>query len=1162
MSDQAYFDEIETVVKQTYDLCNQARAKGFDPKPKVEIPLAKSLAEKCVGLISTVYPQLLNSGITERILDLEKSYGKLDPTVSFVIAEEVAHQKFCSFESTLEAMDAGIRIGFAYTTLGVVSSPIEGYTSLKVGKTKEGKEYLKAYFSGPIRSAGTTASCIVLMLIDYMREVFGYAKYDPSEEEVKRYITENYDYHERVTNLQYCPMEKEIEFLAARLPIQLCGEPTEKLEVSNYKNLARVETNNIRGGMCLVFSEGLAQKAKKGFRLYNAAKANGVTATGWDFLDEFLNLQKELTSAKGKGKKGGGVPTYIRDLVAGRPVFGHPSRSGSLRFRYGRSRVSGFSAASIHPATMAITDDFIATGTQLKIEKPTKGCTVTPCDTIMGPIVKLKNGSVKYISTKEEARKIYSDVEEILYLGDVLFPFSDVVNRNYDLLKPGYVSEWWHLELKEKDLERAKTIHPDQVSFEEAIDLSQQYGLPLHPLYVPFWTQISSEEFAALLSWLSLGHFEGKLLLPFAPESRIEYAQAKRALELIGLPHQVTLEHVLLPLPECHILFSNLGLDLSFLSSGEGSIQPLLANKDFSGDDSVLSKINSQSLFVIKDTAGDFIGSRMGRPEKAKLRKLTGSPNVLFPVGEEGGRLRSVQEACSVGHVKTSAPLFYSPETGKMTLYPRCEESGVLCEPRYYYRDTKEISSEPKKEEREGLPYSFQEIPIGEYFERAREKLGLRRDQLPPLVKGIRGMSSDSKAVEHLAKGILRAKHNLQVNKDGTIRMDATELPLLSFRPLEVGTSVSRLKELGYEIDVYGAPLERDDQILELKPHDVLIPSSPETPDEKGEDIFTAVCNFVDDELEYIYGLPRFHNISSKEDLIGQYGACMAPHNCAGVVCRFIGFSNTLGFLASPYMHAAMRRDCDGDEAAVMLLSDVLLNFSRSFLPGHRGGTQDAPLVLNARIEAGEVDDQILDLEACPEFTYPLELYQLAEQRKHSSEVKSILLVKDLLRENKNPFEHINFTHDTSDFNDSVICSAYKLLETMQDKVRHQMELVERIRAADTADTARLVIERHFIRDMRGNLRKFSMQQFRCVQCNEIIRRPPLNGRCPACGRGKIIFTIHEGGIKKYLEPAIELITTYNLSPYIKQSIEITKRYIDSVFGKETEKQEALSQWV
>ena len=102
--------------------------------------------------------------------------------------------------------------------------------------------------------------------------MFGYAKYDPNEDEVKRYVTENHDYHERISNLQYMPTDEEIEFLAKNIPIQIAGEPTEKKEVSNYKNLPRVDTNCIRGGMCLIFSEGLAQKAAKGFRLLKGVK--------------------------------------------------------------------------------------------------------------------------------------------------------------------------------------------------------------------------------------------------------------------------------------------------------------------------------------------------------------------------------------------------------------------------------------------------------------------------------------------------------------------------------------------------------------------------------------------------------------------------------------------------------------------------------------------------------------------------------------------------------------------------------------------------------------------------------------------------------------------------------------------------------------------------
>ena len=1160
METETYFKNIEKEVRKVYKVAEQAREKGLDPVNKVEIPLAMSMAEKVVGLISTIYPQMTGCGIDKRILELEKEYGKLDPTIVFKIAEEVAKQKFCKFADLLEAIDAGIRIGLAYVTIGVVSSPIEGFTGLKLGKTREGKDYFIAFFSGPIRSSGTTANCITLMLIDYLRETFGYAKYDPTEEEIKRCVTENYDYHDYVTNLQYLPTVEEATFLAKNLPIQLAGDPTEKLEVSNYKNLDRVDTNFIRGGMCLIFSEGLAQKAAKGFRLLNIAKDKGIKATGFDFIPEYIKIHEKRDVGEVDDS-----PTYIKDLVAGRPVFGHPSMSGGFRFRYGRGRVNGFSAVSLHPATMAITDGFIATGTQLKLEKPTKGCVTTVCDSIDGPIVKLFNGSVKKIKTKEEAKKLYADVEEIIYLGDILFPFSDVENRNADLVKPGYVEEWWELELEEKG---GKINNCFNVDLDEAIRLSKEYEIPLHPEFIFYWTQISKEEFSNLIKWIKDSVIaDKKIIFPYNKDVQEKFVQGKRALELLGIEHGVTIENVVIEREKTKALLVNLGIDLRVLEKG-GAIKDFVIEKDYKlvpkgiapegGNKPILEIVNSVSDFEIKDKAGDFIGSRMGRPEKAKLRKLVGSPNILFPVGKEGGRLRSLQASCEVGKIRNSFPVYYCDKCKKETIYPACEDCGEISQKMFYCFECKETSLKKCRNHDIGAPFYTRDIDVNHYYNKAVEKLGLSKSELPVLIKGVRGTSSGNHQIENLAKGILRASHNLQVNKDGTIRFDCTELPLISFKPKEVSVSIDKLKELGYDKDIYGKDLVDEEQILELMPHDVVLPSSPETLDEKADDVFINVCKFIDELLVKFYGEKSVYGVKTREDLVGQLGVCMAPHNCAGVICRFIGFSNSLGLFASPYMHAAIRRDCDGDEAAIMLLGDVLINFSREFLPSHRGGTQDAPLVLNAKIDAGEVDDQILDFELS--WGYPLELYQLAEQRKHSSEVK-IKNVKSVLKEGKNPLINLGFTHNTTDFNDGVVCSSYKILPTMQEKVRHQMELVEKIRAADTSDTARLIIERHFIRDLKGNFRKFSMQGFRCVACNEIMRRPPLKGVCSKCG-GKIIFTINEGGIKKYLEPAIDLANKYGLSSYVKQNLQLIKENIDSVFGKELERQEKLGEWV
>lgn len=1150
VADENYFHEIIRGVRSEYSVAEAARKKGIDPVNKVEIPLAMSLAEKAVGLISTIYPQMgdeIGKKISNKILELEKEFGQLDIAVSMKIAEEIAKERFCRFESLLQAIDAGIRVGFAYNTLGVVASPIEGYTGLSIEKTRDGKEYFVARFSGPIRSAGTTAMCVVLILIDYLREMFGYSKYDPDDREVRRYVSENCDYHERISNLQYLPTEEEILFLAKNIPIQIDGDPTEDKEVSNYKDLPRVKTNFIRGGMCLCFSEGLAQKAAKGWRLLKSFKDRGFQSSGWDFLPDYISLHKK----REKGTKDT-TATYIKDIVAGRPVFGHPGRSGAFRFRYGRSRAAGFSATAVHPATMFISNNFLSSGVQLKTERPTKGCIITGCDSIDGPIVKLKDESIKKLKDLDEAKGIYGQVSEILYFGDILFPLGDVINRNAELPTPGYVQEWWRLDL-EKKTELKSDFDEFSVSFDQAVELSSKYNVPIHPDFIFFWSQITKEEFFYLCDWMQSAQWTGKLVLPFAKHERDKFSKGKRALEILGVEHDIFLDNVIIK--EGDVFLSNFGANIG---SDFKNIFSSIIKENIDSDRSVLQIINFISDFVIKDKAGDFIGSRMGRPEKAKLRKLPGSPNCLFPVGEQGGRFKNIREAASVGYVKSSFPIFFCEKCNKETITRSCDVCGSATRKRYYCFQCDEVKDHLECSlHGRCIGFCNRKVEIKEMFNSALKKIVLDGVAIES-VKGIKGTSSEEHDFEDISKGILRAKYNLCVNKDGTIRYDATEIPLTHFKPQEVGVSVRKLKELGYDKDVFGVELLREDQILTLMPHDIILPCCPETKDERADEVFFNMTNFIDELLEKVYGLPKHYNLKSKEDLIGQLVVCMAPHNCAGVIGRIVGFCKLQGLVASPFMHAAMRRDCDGDEASIMLLMDVLLNFSRKFLPSHRGGTQDAPLVLNSRIRAGEVDDQILDFETC--FHYPLELYELAEQKKHSSEVK-IETVKGLLKNDQDPFIKMGFTHNITNFNEGVVNSSYKTLPTMKDKVDAQMDLVEKLRAVDSSDVARLIIERHFIRDIRGNLRKFSHQQFRCSNCNDKFRRPPLIGSCTKCG-GKIIFTISEGSIRKYLDQAVALSDKYNIPDYTKQALNLAKIYVESVFGKIENKQEKLKGFV
>ncbi|MCX8193780.1 MAG: DNA polymerase II large subunit, partial [Candidatus Pacearchaeota archaeon] len=960
-----YFKQLDTAIDKIYEIAKEARAKGLDPVSVVEIPKAATLAQRVLRLVSTIYPQINDEKVEKRIKELEKEYGFLDVAVCLKIAEEVAKEKFCKFKSVEEKIDAGARVAFAYLTLGVVAAPLEGYTHFKIKKTRDGKDYLAVYFSGPIGGAGRTAASTFLLIFDYLRETFGYAKYDPTEQEIKRMIIEIYDRHERVANLQYLPSEKEIEFLMSNLPIQIDGDPTEEREVSNYKDLERIETNRIRSGACLILAEGIAQKAPKLLKVLNKAKKDSFKISDWDWLEKFVEFQKK----KAEEKKQVATGTYIQDLVAGRPVLAHPSRSGGFRLRYGRTRMSGYSAVAINPITMKILNEFVAIGTQLKLEKPTKGAAITVCDSIEGPVVKLKDDSVLKLDKRniDKLETIKDQIKEIIYVGDIIISYGDFANRNHVLVPCGYNNDWWLVELKEvalkyggpeildgksqqelEDIQRLlNCVNKKELSLEDSIKISDLFKIPLHPDYIFYWSQINFEQFFSLIKWLCEATIvEGKIDLPYESHRRQELSVAKRALELLAVEHLVSTANVVIDKKEAKSLAANLGLDpeLKDFNKINEIYEILQKEQQELQQKNVLEIVNKFSRFKIKDKAGTFIGARMGRPEKAKPRELKGSPHVLFPVGEEGGKLRSVQTALEQGIVTADFPIYFCENCKKETIYFVCENCGNKTKQLYYCPSCfRKMFNEMCPLHGKTKIYLEQKLDIKHYLNAASKYLGQK--ELPQLIKGVRGTSSSKHIPENLAKGILRAKYQLHVNKDGTIRYDATEVPLTHFKPKEIGVSIEKLKELGYTKDVYGKDLKTDEQLLELKPHDVILPCCPDAMDERADDIFIRVSQFIDDLLVRFYKMEPFYNVKKREDLIGHLLLCIAPHNCAGVVGRIIGFSKTQCFLASPYMHAAMRRDCDGDEAAMMLLLDALLNFSREFLPAHRGATQDAPLL-------------------------------------------------------------------------------------------------------------------------------------------------------------------------------------------------------------------------
>jgi DNA polymerase II large subunit len=244
-----------------------------------------------------------------------------------------------------------------------------------------------------------------------------------------------------------------------------------------------------------------------------------------------------------------------------------------------------------------------------------------------------------------------------------------------------------------------------------------------------------------------------------------------------------------------------------------------------------------------------------------------------------------------------------------------------------------------------------------------------------------------------------------------------------------------------------------------------------------------------------------------------------------------------------------------------MLVLDVLLNFSRSYLPARIGGMMDAPLLIISIINPFEVDEALnVDVTA----KYPLTFYNNTMKKTDPTILSNVIDTVSNRLGTPAQFEGYSFTHPTTNINGQNWESAYLKLGAMTEKLKGQLTLAEKIRTVDAKEVAKRVLTTHFMRDIAGNLKAFTGQRFRCKKCNSKYRRMPIVGNCTRCG-GELTLTVYRGGIEKYIDSAEGLIQQYALTNYYHQRIDLIKDEIESIFNveaKQKAKQAKLGQFM
>lgn len=1106
-----YLNYYSNLSKDTYSIFEHAamaKSTLVDSSGIIEPKIAFDLADR----VSKMH----DIDIAEPLRELLKINGK--ELSALILSKEIALGKYLQNDATLEEkLDLAVRVGLAIVTEGVTIAPLQGISEVKIKKNKDGSEYLSVSIAGPMRSAGGTESAVTILIADHVRKAVGLSKYQANcfDDETGRFIEELRIYEREASSFQFHILDEDIEHVISHLPVELNGVDTDPFEVVNHKGMTRISTNRVRGGALRVLNDGLIGRSKKLLKRIEMYQLDG-----WEWLGDLKGAVQTGDNQEDAAAK------RMREVITGRSVLSMPNKLGGFRLRYGRACNTGFAAVGINPVIAEILDHTIAVGTQIKTDLPGKGATVAFVDSIDTPIVRLKNGNVIKIKNVKHGIEIKGEIEKILHLGDILISFGDFLENNAQLVPSGYVEEFWIEELKEK---LAKYAPNDEFliqfltkipTLDEALKLSIDFQIPLHPQYLYYWDQISPEEFSQILHPIKIN------------ESSIEYPiETKNILEKLGVPHKMNNTQIILEKEEARIFYN-------LLFRHEPQINDL----------SIPQIISKSSGIQIRNKFSTSIGVRIGRPEKAAPRQMKPPTHVLFPINDKGGPTRDLLKASRQDNFFTNIYNRSCQECNEPSIGIKCSKCGIKTTIVYRCGNCRDTLDNPfcEKCKRKASSHSHQAFPLKAKLLLAQEKMGLRAQE--PF-KGVKELISQDRIAEPLEKGLVRQNFGLTVFKDGTVRFDATNSPLTQFQPSWIGTSIEKLHELGYTHDIDGKPLANPDQTVELRMQDVIIPN------ESGR-YLVSICNYIDTILDKFYEKSIFYNVKNTDDLVGHLIIGLAPHTSVGIVGRIIGFTETHVCFATPNWHSAKRRDADGDADSIMLLMDSLLNFSRQFLSDRIGGLMDAPLLIQPLVLPHESQPQAHNLEVVK--FLPLEFFESTIRQNKAPDVRCVEIIKSRLETEKQFFGYY-FTHSTTSLTTSKSRSAYSTLGSMLDKFDMQIKNAELIDAVNTSEIVSNVISTHLVPDIMGNLRAYARQNFRCTGCGKSYRRMPLIQTC-ICGHN-LIATITRGSVEKYLKLAKRLVEKYDVGEYQRGRIHALSDEIDLVFGKNKGDQSLLSDY-
>ena len=283
----------------------------------------------------------------------------------------------------------------------------------------------------------------------------------------------------------------------------------ETREVQKYRNLPRQKVNFLRPGLCYIIYQLFSNLDSFYYYIKEA------------LLTKMYYIFEEKTSISSQFSAINVPPFFVRSLSSFQYLpLADTNFQGGFYPRLGRAPNTGLGVVGIHSSLFYLFPGLIP-GSQLYLENFSTLVSISPVDSISGPLVQLSNGSVIRINSLDDLVQEVPIIK-IIHLGTVLidpityklYCYRSIPIDEWQLWWE-FVQRWWiniatdekikaiNL-LKVKDINEMTTKINKNFPFtnEQLFILWKHLKVPFPGPYIPRWGKLTSKNLQSYFQWL------------------------------------------------------------------------------------------------------------------------------------------------------------------------------------------------------------------------------------------------------------------------------------------------------------------------------------------------------------------------------------------------------------------------------------------------------------------------------------------------------------------------------------------------------------------------------------------------------------------------------------------------------------------------------------